>query len=213
MTINWQNHFADRTKHISGSQIRQFFALTERPEVISFAGGFPGNEFFPLDEIADTLSCLVREDGKQALQYGPTEGSLDLRLLLAERMSSDGITCEADIIVITDGSQQGLDLLSRILVNEDEPILVEEPAYIGGMSAIKSYGGVTVGITMDSEGPIPAVMEQTINALIQNGKKPKVFYTIPNFQNPTGTTTSLKRRQEILTIASRYNMVIIEDNP
>jgi len=213
MTINWQNHFADRTRHISGSQIRQFFALTERPEVISFAGGFPGNEFFPLDEIADTLSCLVREDGKQALQYGPTEGSLDLRLLLAERMCSEGITCEAENIVITDGSQQGLDLLSRILVNEDEPILVEEPAYIGGMSAIKSYGGIPVGITMDSEGPIPVVMEQTINALMQRGKTPKVFYTIPNFQNPTGTTTSLKRRQEILAIASRYNLVIIEDNP
>lgn len=213
MTINWQNHFADRTKHISGSQIRQFFALTERPEVISFAGGFPGNEFFPLDEIANTLSCLVREDGKQALQYGPTEGSLDLRLLLAERMCSDGIICEAENIVITDGSQQGLDLLSRILVNEDEPILVEEPAYIGGMSAIKSYGGIPVGITMDSEGPIPAEMEQTINALMQTGKIPRIFYTIPNFQNPTGTTTSLKRRQEILAIASRYNLIIIEDNP
>ncbi len=213
MSIKWENFFAQRTRNITGSQIRQFFALTERPEVISFAGGFPGNDYFPRHDIANSLAHLVREDGRQALQYSPTEGSFDLRKVLSEKMSRDGKLCEADSLIITDGSQQGLDLLGRILINPGDPVLVEEPAYIGGMSAFKSYGGVTVGIDIDKDGPIPASMEQTINKYSKEGKRPKVFYTVPNFQNPTGITTSLKRRYEILAIASRYNLVIIEDNP
>ncbi len=213
MSIEWQNYFADRTKYITGSQIRQFFALTERPEVISFAGGFPGNDFFPLEEISRALTRLVQEDGRQALQYGPTEGSFELRMLLAEKMRHDGVPCETDNLVITDGSQQGLDLISRILINAGEPVLVEEPAYIGGMSAIKSYGGIPVGINMDADGPIPAVMEQTIEKLIDEGKYPKVYYTVPNFQNPTGITTSRERRSEILDVAYRHNIIIIEDDP
>ncbi|MBW6464263.1 MAG: PLP-dependent aminotransferase family protein [Firmicutes bacterium] len=213
MTIKWQNYYAERTKHITGSQIRQFFALTERPEVISFAGGFPGNEFFPCKDISAALAALVLEDGKQALQYTSTEGSAELRTYLAEKMTGEGAFKLADNLIITDGSQQGLDLLSRILVNPGDAVLVEEPAYIGGMSAIKSYGGIPVGIKMDEEGVIPSVMEKTIKRLKDEGKNPKIFYTVPNFQNPTGYTTSLQRRQAVMAIAYRYNLVIIEDNP
>jgi len=213
MSIEWQNIFADRTKYITGSQIRQFFALTERPEVISFAGGFPGNEFFPLEEIANSLSLLVKEDGKQALQYGPTEGNFELRTLLAKKMCRQGMSCTTDNLVITDGSQQGLDMISRILINAGDPILVEEPAYIGGMSAFKSYGGIPVGISMDNDGPIPSVMEKTIKKLACEGRMPKIYYTVPNFQNPTGITTSRQRRFEILDIAYRHNIIIVEDDP
>ncbi len=213
MGIEWNSFFAERTKYITGSQIRQFFALTERPEVISFAGGFPGNDFFPSEDIAQTLAQLVREESQQSLQYGPTEGSYELRKLIAKKMTLEGASCEVDNLMIIDGSQQGLDFLGRILVNEEEPVLVEEPAYIGGMSAIKSYGGAACGIEMDNEGPLPEKMITRIKQLISEGKKPKVFYTVPNFQNPTGTTTSLKRRLEILKIASHYNLLIIEDNP
>ncbi len=213
MTVVWQSFFAERTKHIKGSQIRQYFALTERPEVISFAGGFPGNEFFPGEDIARSLSELAAEDTIQALQYSPTEGILDLRSLLAAKMSASGAACSAENLLITNGSQQGLDLLSRILIDEGEPVLVEEPAYIGGMSAFKSYGGVPVGIPMDLEGPIPALLEKTVRRLRGEGKTPRLFYSVPNFQNPTGLTTSLKRRKEILALAERHNLVIIEDNP
>lgn len=213
MSIKWDNYFAERTRHITGSQIRQFFSLTERPEVISFAGGFPGNDFFPREHIARALAELAVDESGQALQYGPTEGSYDLRELIAEKMRHEGAACQADNLVITDGSQQGLDLLSRILVNPDQPVLVEEPAYIGGMSALKSYGGIPKGIEMDSDGPIPEKMEEIIFKLSKQGQSPQVFYTVPNFQNPTGLTTSLKRRYEILDIASRYNLVILEDNP
>lgn len=213
MSIEWNNFFAGRTKHISGSQIRQFFALTERAEVISFAGGFPGNDFFPLAEIASTLSKLVLANGRQSLQYGPTEGLNDLRRLLAEKMNQGRMPCKTDNLIITDGSQQGIDLLSRILVNPGDPVLIEEPAYIGGMSAIKSYGGQPVGIAMDQSGPLPAVMENKVMELIKAGKKPKLFYSVPNFQNPTGITTSLERRREILAVANKLNLIIIEDDP
>ena len=213
MGIEWKDYLARRTKNITGSQIRHFFALTERPDVISFAGGFPGNDYFPFEDISNSLAHLVREDGRQALQYSPTEGNYELRKFLGEKMSRDGKLCGADNLIITDGSQQGLDLLGRVLINSGDPVLVEEPAYIGGMSAFKSYGGITVGIDMDCEGPIPASMEQTINKYSKAGKQPKVFYTVPNFQNPTGITTSLKRRYEILATVSRYNLIIIEDNP
>ena len=213
MSIKWDKHFAERTKHLTGSQIRQFFALTEKPEVISFAGGFPGNEFFPREDIARALSKLAMEDNRQSLQYGPTEGSYDLREQIAERMTREGSPCGVDNLIITDGSQQGLDLLCRILINPDEPVLVEDPAYIGGMSAIKSYGGKPIGIKMDEDGPIPFEMERVINTLIREGRRPKLFYTVPNFQNPSGTTTGLERRNEILKIAYRYNLIILEDNP
>ncbi|HSW36683.1 MAG TPA: PLP-dependent aminotransferase family protein [Candidatus Limnocylindrales bacterium] len=213
MTIDWQNFFAHRTKNITGSQIRQFFALTERPEIISFAGGFPDNDFFPRDDIAATLAQMVKEEGQLALQYGPTEGSYELRVLLAGKMSLNGAPCEINNLIITNGSQQGLDLLCRTLVNSGDAVLVEEPAYIGGVGAIKSYGGNPVGITIDQDGPIPEIMEETIKKLIKLGKKPRMFYTVPNFQNPTGVTTSLARRLDILAIADHYNLVIIEDDP
>jgi 2-aminoadipate transaminase len=213
MTIEWENFYADRTRHMTGSQIRQFFALTEKPEVISFAGGFPGNEFFPCEDISAALANLVLEDGKEALQYTSTEGSYELRRWIAARMTLEGSPNKAENVIITDGSQQGLDLLSRVLVNNGDPVLVEEPAYIGGMSAIKSYGGIPVGIKMDNQGIIPHILEQTIEMLTAENRKPKVLYTVPNFQNPTGVTTSELRRKEVLAIASRHNIVIIEDNP
>jgi len=213
MSIEWKKFFSRRTENITGSQIRQFFALTERPEVISFAGGFPGNEYFPQAEISRALSQMIFKESAQSLQYSPTEGNYELRSLLAQKMNREGGLCEAGNLVITDGSQQGIDLLSRILVNPDDPVLVEEPAYIGGMSAFKSYGGRPVGIEMDEEGPIPARMEEAIEKLAREEKKTRIFYTVPNFQNPTGITTSLKRRYEILAVASRHNLVIIEDDP
>lgn len=213
MNINWQAHFAVRTKQITGSQIRQFFALTERPEVISFAGGFPSSDFFPREEIARTLSEIVREEASCALQYAPTEGHYELRAYLAAKMRREGIAGDAGNIIILEGSQQGLDLLCRILVDPGDPVLVEEPAYVGGMGAIKSYGGIPVGIAMDEKGPLPEIMEAVLNKLNQQGKKARLFYTVSNFQNPTGYTTSLNRRKIILELAERYDFIILEDNP
>jgi len=213
MDIKWQDFFARRAGRITGSQIRQFFSLTERPEMISFAGGFPDSNFFPRDEISRITSDLLKEEGRRTLQYTPTEGNVELRAYLAEKMRRDGSKCEVENVIVTNGSQQGLDLLCRILVNPADYVLVEEPAYIGGMGAIKSYGGIPVGIVMDKDGASPARMESVILKLIRQGRKPKLFYTVANFQNPTGYTTSLDRRRKILKLARRYDLIIIEDNP
>ncbi len=213
MNINWQEHFSRRARRFTGSQIRQFFSLTEQPEVISFAGGFPGNSFFPREDIARATTELLKEDGRSALQYAPTEGNYELRAYLAGKMRHEGAPCAVENIIVMDGSQQGLDLLCRILVNPGDPVLVEEPAYIGGLGAIKSYGGVPVGITMDADGALPDVMEKTILKLRKQGQNPRLFYTVANFHNPTGYTTSEERREKILELARRFNLIIFEDNP
>jgi 2-aminoadipate transaminase len=213
MDINWQELFARRAKRITGSQIRQFFSLTERPEVISFAGGFPGSDFFPREDISRTLAGLIREEGRSALQYSPTEGNFELRVYLAGKMRREGYACEAENIIVVDGAQQGLDLLCRILVNPGDAVLVEEPAYIGGMGAIQSYGGTPVGIAMDADGLLPEAMENTIQKLTRQGQAPKVLYTVANFHNPTGYTTSQARREAVMALARRYNLLVIEDNP
>lgn len=213
MDLVWQDLFARRVKRMTGSQIRQFFSLTERPEVISFAGGFPGSDFFPQEDIARALAEMVREEGRQPLQYTPTEGNYELRVYLAEKMRREEASCEFNNIVVINGSQQGLDLLCRVLVNPGDPVLVEEPAYIGGMGAIYSCGGSPTGIPTDNEGVIPSVMEKTIQRLIKQGQPPRLFYTVTNFNNPGGYTTSLTRRQAVMELANRYNLIIVEDNP
>lgn len=213
MNINWTDFFAGRARELTGSQIRNYFRLTERPEVISFAGGFPDSDLFPREDIARTLSELVEEECRYSLQYAPTEGNYELRAYLACKMRKEGIGCEAEDVIVLDGTQQGLDLLCRVLVNPGDPVLVEEPAYIGGMGAIKSYGGIPVGIPIGEDGICPAEMEKVLGELAASGKSPRLFYTVPNFQNPTGFTTSLHKRIRIMELASRYNFIIVEDNP
>jgi len=213
VNLQWQDFFARRTERVTGSQIRQFFALTERPEIISFAGGFPDNDFFPSEDLSRVMASLVKDDPRQTLQYGPTEGLYELRVYLSGKLRRAGALCESENIIITNGSQQGIDLLSRVLINPGDPVLVEEPAYIGGIGAIKSYGGIPLGITMDQDGPLPESMLETILSLKKDELKPKFFYSVPNFQNPTGVTTSLERRSKILEIASLHNLIIIEDDP
>jgi len=213
MELSWNEKFASRVGRVQGSQIRSFFKLTERPEVISFAGGFPDSDFFPREDIARAVSDLIEEEGRYALQYTPTEGNLELRTFLARKMRREGVLCEAEDIVVTSGTQQALDLIARLLVDPGEPVMVEEPAYIGGMGVIKACGGEPVGVPVDKNGACPQKMEKVLSKLEKQGKTPKLFYTVPNFQNPTGYTTTEERRRKIMELASRYNFIILEDNP
>ncbi len=213
MNFNWSDLFASRVERVKGSQIRNFFRLTERPEIISFAGGFPDSDYFPREDISRQVTELIEEEGKTALQYTPTEGNYELRTLLARKMRREGVVCEAEDVVVTSGTQQALDLLSRVLINPGDSVLVEEPAYIGGMGAIQSNGGVPAPIPIDEDGICPDKMEAVILQLREEGKTPKLFYTVPNFQNPTGFTAGYERRRKILELASEYNFVIFEDNP
>ncbi len=213
MVVNWDQFFASRVDRMNGSQIRNFFSLTESPEVISFAGGFPDSRSFPQELLGEEFGRLMEEKGQSSLQYSPTEGNGELKGYLVSKMLKECINCKPEEIVITDGTQQALDLLFKVLVHPQDPVFIEEPTYIGGVGALKSYGGDVIGISMDNKGLIPEELKNNIMQARRKGKTPKLLYTIPNFQNPTGITTAASRREEIYRLASKYDMLIVEDNP
>lgn len=213
MPMSWEMLYAERTSRMKNSEIREFFKLTERPDVISFAGGFPSPKCFPKELIAQVLKELVLEEGPSVLQYGPTEGNNMLRLWLARKMEREGISASEDNILITNGSQQGLDLLGKVLLNPNDLVVVEEPGYVGGLGAISNYQGNILPIPIDEEGLCTPLLEKKLKQLRLEQKKVKLVYVVPNFQNPTGVTMSLSRRQHLLRLASNYNFIIIEDNP
>lgn len=214
MTLAWEHYFSQRALGMKASGIREFFKLTERPDIISFAGGFPGGAFFPAEMIRDQLQEILAEEAASALQYGPTEGCAPLRHYLAVKMTREGIAASSeDNILVTNGSQQGLDLLCKVLLNPGDAVLVEEPGYVGGLGAIHNYQGSFYPITVDAEGLRTDLLERQLLALARQGIKAKLIYLVPNFQNPTGATLSLLRRVKILELAEKHDFLILEDNP
>ncbi|MBS4032742.1 MAG: PLP-dependent aminotransferase family protein [Clostridiales bacterium] len=205
--------YADRARCMKTSEIREFFKLTEDPSVMSFAGGFPSAEFFPMEKVCEVVNGLIDEEGKYALQYGPTEGNFELRKYLAEKMTREGIPSTVDNILITNGSQQGMDLLSKVFLNPGDPVIVEEPGYVGGLGAIYNYEGDRISIPLDKDGIQVDLLAVKLRKLKMEGRSPKFAYLVPNFQNPTGISMSLERRQQMLQLAKEYNFIILEDNP
>ncbi len=214
MSVVWEKYFSERARMMKTSEIRKFFKLTERQDIISFAGGFPGADFFPTDSISIYLQKILKEQATISLQYGPTEGQKDLRSYLANKMTREGIASATENnILITSGSQQGLDLLSRVLLDPGDIAIVEEPGYIGGLGAINNYQGSYLPIPLDDKGMRTDILEKKLAVLDRQGKRVKFAYLVPNFQNPTGVTLSLLRREKILQLAERYDFLIVEDNP
>jgi 2-aminoadipate transaminase len=214
MVIQWDQFFSERAQKMKTSEIREFFKLTERPDIISFAGGFPSGAYFPSSHILAHLESLMGEDATPSLQYGPTEGIGPLRQYLAAKMAREGIAgTTEDHILITNGSQQGLDLISKILLDPGDVVIVEEPGYVGGLGAIHNYQGAFLPIPLDDEGLRPDLLEIQLQKLAKQGKKAKFIYLVPNFQNPTGVTMSIARREKILELAGRHDFIILEDNP
>jgi 2-aminoadipate transaminase len=214
MAIQWDHFFSQRAQKMKTSEIREFFKLTERPDIISFAGGFPSGDYFPSSNILAHLQKLMEDDATPSLQYGPTEGIGQLRQYLAAKMTREGIACATeDEILITNGSQQGLDLISKILLDPGDVVIVEEPGYVGGLGAIHNYQGAFLPISLDEEGLRTDLLELQLQKLAKQGKKAKFIYLVPNFQNPTGVTMSIARREKILELAERFDFIILEDNP
>ncbi len=213
MPVSWETMYAERTCSMKGSGIREFFKLTEQPEVMSFAGGFPSAECFPQEAIGQALQALAMQQGASSLQYGPTEGNWQLRSMLADKMSKEGIYAAADNILITNGSQQGLDLIGKVLLNPGDYAVVEEPGYVGGLGAINNYQGSIIPIPIDEEGLSVEMLAAKLQQMEGEGGRVKLAYVVPNFQNPTGVTMSLERRRRLLELACRYDFLIIEDNP
>lgn len=202
-------NYAKRMNNIRASEIRELLKLTQRPEVISFAGGLPAPELFPVEEFKRVAEEVLDEKGTAALQYGPTEGYLPLREKIVERMKKVKVDLESDNILITNGSQQGLDFSARIFINPGDVIICESPSYLGAINAFKAYEPRFVEVETDDEGMI---MEDLEKALKEN-ENVKFIYVIPDFQNPSGKTWSLKRRKGLVELANKYNVAIIEDNP
>ncbi|MCB9027601.1 MAG: PLP-dependent aminotransferase family protein [Bacteroidales bacterium] len=195
------------------SAIREILKLTQQPEMISFAGGLPSPDSFPIEDIKRVTSEVLEEDGRAALQYGTTEGDTKLRALLAERHRKDGLDLAPENIIITTGSQQALDLCGKIFINRGDVVLCGLPSYLGGLNAFSNYGALLKGIPLDDHGMMPEQLEKTIISLKQEGKTIKFIYIIPDFQNPTGVTLPRARRMEIISIAEKHDLLIVEDSP
>jgi 2-aminoadipate transaminase len=192
---------------MGSSAIRELLKLTELEDIISFAGGMPSPELFPIEEFRVACDRVLREYGSKALQYGPTEGFQPLRELIVRHTSRYGINVTTDNILITSGSQQALDLLGKILINPGDHILVETPTYLGALQAWSAYGAEYVTIPMDGNGMVTDALEEGLRS------GPKFIYLLPNFQNPSGVTLSMERRVKVLELADRYGVPIVEDDP
>lgn len=207
MQTLWDYRFALRTQRMKSSAIRELLKLTEQPDIISFAGGLPAPEVFPYQEFQDACNRVMESSGAVALQYGTTEGYLPLREMIARHTSRYGIEVNADNILITSGSQQALDLIGKIFINEGDRILVESPTYLGALQAWTMYGAEYVTVPSDENG----IITDELEAALRSG--PKFIYVLPNFQNPTGVTIPYERRQQLIELADRYGVPVIEDDP
>ena len=203
----WDERFALRTDNISSSAIRELLKLTALPDVISFAGGLPAPDVFPIDKFKEAAEVVLTETGPSALQYGTTEGYQPLREMLARNATKYGLQISPDNVLITTGSQQALDLLGRIFINRGDRVLVESPTYLGAIQAWNAYGVKYVTIPFDDDGMQTDLLESRLRTGI------KFIYVLPNFQNPTGVTLSRERRKVLVEMADAYGVPIVEDDP
>lgn len=211
--MNRQDYFSDRATGMKRSVIRELLKLTAKPGIISFAGGLPAPATFPVDYVEAAVDGVIEKEHATALQYGPTEGDARLREDLAIIMRNDGIKTSADHILITTASQQGLDLVAKIFLNPGDTCVTGSPTYLGGLQAFKSYQGVPVGVELDEHGMVPERLEQKLEQLEAEGRRPRFIYIIPDFQNPAGVTIPEERRKQILEIARKGEYLIVEDTP
>lgn len=213
MISDLEQIYSTNIKGMKKSAIRELLKLTQRPEIISFAGGLPAPESFPIEQLKEISCEVLDQDGTSALQYGATEGVTELRQILVDRYKAQGLNIELKNLVITTSSQQGLDLLAKIFINRGDKIIVGLPSYLGGLGAFNSYGGEMTGIKFDEKGMRADILEEKLTELKTQGIKPKFIYIIPDFQNPAGITMPESRRLEILAIAKKYDVLIVEDSP
>lgn len=205
--------YSDRASKMRKSEIRELLKVTQDPEIISFAGGLPNPKSFPLEDLEEATKSVLRRHGEAALQYGTTKGLDELREVIAERSYKDGINVTADNIIITNGSQQALDIVGKLFLNPGDTALVGLPSYLGGLNAFRSYESNLVGIPLDKDGMNVDILEEKIKELLKSGVLPKFVYVIPTFQNPAGVVMPESRRKKLIDIANEYDLVIIEDDP
>ena len=207
MSTAWKSRYAQRTKDLKSSAIRELLKLTQKPEIISFAGGLPAPDVFPLDRFQEACRRVLELNGHQALQYGATEGYEPLREMIARHIARYGIKAKAENVLITSGSQQALDLIGKLFINRGDRVLVEAPTYLGALQAFSVYGAEYISVKSDNDGLCTELLEEPLRA------GPKFMYVLPNFQNPGGTTLSEGRRHQLVLLADKYGIPIVEDDP
>jgi len=213
MSINTEEFYSVLASKMEASAIREILKLVQNPEVISLAGGMPDPKTFPIEDIKEITQDVLLKKSAQALQYSSTEGLPELRKYILEYLAKDGNDGELENIIISSGSQQGLDLIGKVFLSPGDIAIVELPSYLAALNAFYSYGGELVGIPMDEDGMRMDILEKKLIQLKNEGKKVKFIYTISNFQNPAGVTMSLARRKKIIEITHKFNVFIVEDNP
>jgi DNA-binding transcriptional MocR family regulator len=207
------SRYAARAAGMTASEVRALFAVASRPEVVSLAGGMPNLAALPLDSIAAEVAGIVTRDGLVALQYGSAHGLPELRDQICEVMALEGVTGHADDVVVTVGSQMGLDMVTRIFCDPGDVVLAEGPSYVGALGTFAAYQADVVHVAMDDEGLVPEALSEALAAARSAGRRVKFLYTIPNFQNPAGVTLAVARRAAILDICRRHDVLVVEDNP
>ncbi len=207
------NRYAARTHGMTASAIRALFSVANRPEVVSLAGGMPNIADLPLDVVAATLHDLVASQGRRAMQYGSGQGEPMLREAICEVMRLEGIEAHPDDVTVTVGSQQGLDLVTRIFCDPGDVVLCEAPSYVGALGVFRAFQCEVAHVAMDEQGLDPRALREAVTALRAAGRTVKFLYTIPNFHNPAGVSQSLERRTEILRVAEDADLLVVEDNP
>lgn len=207
MATPWYNRYALRTEGMGSSVIRELLKLTEQPDVISFAGGLPAPEMFPVEEFKQASDKVLAEFGAKALQYGATEGYFPLRSLIVQQMARYGIHAKEDNVLLTSGSQQALDMIGRLLINPGDKVLTESPTYLGALQAWSAYQARYVTVPIDQDGMRTELLEEALRS------GPKFMYILPNFQNPGGVTLALERRMKLVQMADHYGIPLVEDDP
>ena len=208
-----EERFAARAAEMLPSEIRSLFAVASRPEIVSLAGGMPNLSALPMGMMADVVHNLISTNGAEALQYGSGQGHPKLREQICDVMALEGIRANADDIVVTTGSQQALDLISRIFIDPGDVVLVEAPSYVGALGTFHQYEASVVHVELDSNGMVPEALRQAIKSVRAAGRKIKFLYLIPNYQNPSGVLLPADRRTEILEICRKEEIFVVEDNP
>ena len=209
----WVESYAARTSSMTVSEIRSLFAVASRPEVVSLAGGMPYVSALPMEQMAETVKRLILERGATALQYGSGQGEPVLREQICDVMGEVGIHAHPDDVVVTMGSQMALDLVVRVFCDPGDVVLVEAPSYVGALGVFRAYEAEVVHVAMDEEGLSPVALQETIDDLRRQGKHIKLIYTIPSYHNPGGITQGPTRRHDVLEVAKRNHILLLEDDP
>ncbi|MFV2196383.1 PLP-dependent aminotransferase family protein [Nocardiopsis sp. LOL_012] len=205
--------YAHRAQGMVASEVRALFAVASRPEVVSLAGGMPNVGALPLDQIGELIRDVVAEEGPTALQYGSAQGDPVLRELLCDYMTQEGVDASPDDVIVTVGSQQALDLITRVFVDPGDVVLCEGPTYVTAINTFAAFQADIRHVSMDDQGVVPEELDEALTRAEREGRRVKFFYTVPNFHNPGGITMSGQRRARVIEVCERHDVLIVEDNP